>query len=288
MLRHWQLRFLRLLLCLLFSVLLATGQDEDGPDDPEPEESDHGINQDTLTSDQMRLIHSKVDANADGMMSMAEILGFSKNVRLEITKKDVGTIADEMDTDRDGKLSLEELLKDIETWVDEGEAEMNGEALARKEVEIQKFKVADRNGDGVLDIEELPGVFYPETNDDVLDIAAAHTHKRKDRDGNGQLSPQEFWEGDGVDGQDQTMSKEEDADFAKLDVNSDGGLSVEELKMWEAGTFHTEDAMQKLFEIADENLDSHITADELARARERIAGIDAQYYLMEWAEHHEL
>lgn len=287
MLRHRQLR---LLLCLLFSVLLATGQDEDGADDPEPEETDHGINQDTLTSDQMRLIHSKIDANGDGKMSMAEILGFSKDVRLEITKKDVATIVDEMDTDRDGKLSMEELLKDIETWADERDqgSDMNGEALARKELEIQKFKVADHNGDGLLDSEELPAVFYPETNDGVLDIAAAHTHKRKDKDGNGQLSPNEFWDGDGVDGQDQVMTKEEDADFAKLDVDSDGALSVEEVKMWESGTFHTEDAMQKLFELADENRDSHVTVEELERARERIAGSDAQYYLMEWAEHHEL
>jgi len=214
----------------------------------------------------------------------------SRTTRSSIAKKDVATIVDEMDADSDGKLNLQELLKDIETWADDGEqgSEMSAEASARKELETQKFKAADRNGDGLLDLDELPAVFYPETSDDVLILAATHTHKKKDLDGNGQLSPNEFWEGDAVEGQDRAISKDEDLDFKKLDKDSSGGLSVEELKLWEAGTFHTEDAMRNMFELADGDKDLHVTADELDKARERIAGSDAQYHLMEWAEHHEL
>lgn len=284
-------RWKRPLLLWCFAVVfLALGQDDEGVDDPEPEEGDHGINQDTLSSEQIRGMHRKIDADGDGKISMVEVLDFSRSIRLAIAKKDVSTIVDEMDGDRDGKLSLEELLKDIETWADDGEpgSENNAEAHSRKELETQKFKLADRNGDGFLDMEELPAVFYPETHEGVLHLAAGHTHKRKDTDGNGQLSPREFWEGDGVDGQELAISKEEDADFARLDTDGSGALSVEELKIWESGNFHTEDAMRKLFELADKDNDMHATADELDQVREAIAGSDAQYHLMEWVEHYEL
>jgi len=60
------------------------------------------------------------------------------------------------------------------------------------------------------------------------------------------------------------------------------------LRAWESGRFHTEDAMKKLFDVADNNGDMHITGEELVEAREAIAASDAQYHLIEWAEHHEL
>lgn len=291
MLRHGQLLFW---LCFFFSrALLAHGQegdDQEGPHDPEPETQDHGINQDALSSDQMHAVHSKMDANGDGGVSMVEVLDFARRQRHGIAKKDVSTIVDEMDTDRNGKLSLEELLRDLMVWAEDGEqsTDSNAEAESRKALEIQKFQLADRNADGVLDMEELPAVFYPETSDDVLAVAAAHTHKKKDTDGDGKLSSQEFWEGDGVDGEHLAISEFEDKDFAKLDKDGDGSLSVDELKYWESGAFHLQDAMHKLFEVADENQDMHVSADELDKARERLASTDAHYHLVEWVEHHEL
>lgn len=77
-------------------------------------------------------------------------------------------------------------------------------------------------------------------------------------------------------------------DFQKLDVDGDGKLDMNELREWESGRFHTEQAMKKLFEIADADNDMHLTADELAKAREQIAISDAQYHLIEWSEHYEL
>merc|ERR1712039_670170 len=104
----------------------------------------------------------------------------------------------------------------------------------------------------------------------------------------GLLTPKEFWEGDAVDDEDLSISEEEQADFKKLDVDGNGQLDLTEFKAWESGRFHTEEAMKKLFDIADRDSDMHVTADELSDAREQIAGSDAQYHLMEWAEHHEL
>jgi len=52
--------------------------------------------------------------------------------------------------------------------------------------------------------------------------------------------------------------------------------------------FHTREAMKKIFQIADRDKDMHLSADEVEEAREMLAGSDAQYQLMEWAQHTEL
>jgi len=235
----------------------------------------------------MRAMHEKIDKNKDGKASLVEVLAYSDEMRKRIAVKDIHTILDEMDSDKDGKLSLDELLKDMEQW-GEGDEQDKNEALARKELETAKFKVADSNQDGLLDPEELPALFYPETHDGVLELTVKSTLKQKDADGDGFLTPKEFWEGDAVDGEDLAISEEETADFMKLDKDGNGKLDLEEMKLWESGKFHTEEAMKKLFDIADKDSDMHVTAAELDAAREQIAGSDAQYHLMEWAEHFEL
>merc|ERR1719359_2557471 len=105
---------------------------------------------------------------------MAEIIGYSQSMRKVIAKKDIHTVIDEMDGDKDGKLNLAELLKDMEQWGEEGE-EDKAQGAKRKVLETAKFKAADQNNDGVLDTEELPALFYPETHDGVLEMTASAT-----------------------------------------------------------------------------------------------------------------
>lgn len=270
-------------LCFLFGSLALVAHCQD--DASAPEEGDDGLEQDALTSDQMRALHGKMDADKDGKVSMAEMVDFSILMRRVIAKKDIHTVIDEMDTDKDGKLSLAELLKDMESWGEEGEDD-KAQAARRRELETAKFKAADQDGNGLLDTEELPSLFYPETHDGVLTMTAEATLKSKDSDGNGELTSKEFWEGDSVDGEEMHIGEEEKADFAKLDKDNSGTLNIAELKDWESGGFHTEEALKKLFELADKDNDMHVTADELDTARQLLAGSDAQYHLMEWTEHH--
>merc|ERR1739845_331003 len=118
-------------------------------------------------------------------------------------------------------------------------------------------------------------------------VTVRETMSQKDKNGDGFLSEHEFWEADPA-SDDGALTDEEKADFQKLDTNGDGMLDVQEMRSWESGHFHTEDAMKKLFELADKDNDMHVSADELVRAREEIGLSDAQYHLIEWAEHHEL
>eukprot|EP00429_Kryptoperidinium_foliaceum_P060980 CAMPEP_0176093922 /NCGR_PEP_ID=MMETSP0120_2-20121206/47062_1 /TAXON_ID=160619 /ORGANISM="Kryptoperidinium foliaceum, Strain CCMP 1326" /LENGTH=266 /DNA_ID=CAMNT_0017427857 /DNA_START=39 /DNA_END=836 /DNA_ORIENTATION=- len=243
------------------------------------QDADDAIEQDVLSSEQMRAMHGKIDRNGDGKISLSEVMSFSEDMRLAIAEKDIGTILGEMDGNKDGRLSWEELLADLDAFKDDDDKEG---AEARREAELQKFKAADKNGDGVLDKSELPGLFFPETNEQVLQITAAVALKQKDANGDGKLSSQEFWSHDGLGADDLGISAEEEADFKALDLDNDGFLNLDELRHWESGRFHTMEAMKKLFEVADANSDSHLTAEELDAAREGIAASDAQYHFLEW------
>jgi Ca2+-binding EF-hand superfamily protein len=270
--------------CLLLSLLVvvAKAQEKNG----ESEQMPDFIEQDALTSEQVRSLHSVIDGDKDGQISMNEIIEYSQSIRKVIAKRDVLTIIDGVDADKDGKVSLEELLKDMEQWSEDDEEAAR--IAEQRELETAKFHLADADKNGALHPEELAALFYPETHDGILELTAASTLKAKDTNGDGQLTPKEFWEGDGVDGADLPVSDEEQADFSKLDVDGSGALSVQELMAWESGHFHTEEAMKKLLELTDQNGDLAMSLEELDSARELIAGSDAQYHLLEWIEHREL
>lgn len=249
---------------------------------------------DSLTAAQLRKLHAKCDANVDGKLSFEEIIAFSKIVGREIAAKDAetGNVASmlvEMDVDKDGKVSLEEHLKDIHSQYqvgNEGNEGENAELETVKGHEAEKFKAADANGDGHLDKDELPSLFFPEHHDGVLDVTVAQSIRRRDANKDGKLSVLEFWHLDNSTEKD--LTKAEKDDFAKLDGDHNGFVDSKELRAWESGSFHTEDMMTKLFKVADKDGDKHITADEMAKAASKIARSDAQHNLMEWADHHRI
>jgi len=265
------------------------GAPDDAPDDGAPDE-DQDTEETSLSDDQLRGIHAKFDTDGDGKASLQEIMGFSESVGKAIAGKDIDAILGEMDTDKDGVLSLEEHLNDIHKTDEIHDIHNEMEDIEhRKGVESAKFKAADLNGDGRLDQKELPGLFYPETHEGVLSITVGETMRQKDTNKDSKLSPSEFWVQ--MDGDDSDLSKEENADFARLDTNGDGSIDAQELRAWESGRFDTEGmegTMKKLIDVADKNGDMHITGEELVEAREQIAASDAQYHLSRWVDHHEL
>lgn len=274
---------------LLLEALL--GKCEDLPQEEDTEYDDQSIEDEALSHDQLHRLHQKFDSNSDGKVSLMEIMSFARDIGKSIASRDIHTIIEELDTNRDGKISLEEHINDIKSqdagvadWTDKEE---QLESQQRVFVETAKFEAADTNHDGVLEEGELPALFYPETNEAVLEVASTEAMRQKDKNGDGKLTPEEFWEAaEGED--DDVLSQEEKEDFRKLDTDGDGYLSKDEIRHWESGRYHTEQAMKNLFELSDKDNDMHLTAAELADAREQLAASDANYHLVEWSEHQEL
>eukprot|EP00929_Paragymnodinium_shiwhaense_P030414 TRINITY_DN17244_c0_g1_i1.p2 TRINITY_DN17244_c0_g1~~TRINITY_DN17244_c0_g1_i1.p2 ORF type:complete len:285 (-),score=109.35 TRINITY_DN17244_c0_g1_i1:122-976(-) len=273
--------------CCAAVVFLSSGgvaQDFEEPMDADPVD----IEEESLTPTQLQALHRLMDSDGNGKLSLQEALAYSTHMAVSIAKKDVGAILEEIDTNKDGKVSLDEHVADIRTQADGGDEEEMKELAQRIELERQKFQAADGNRDGLLDIGELTALFYPETHDGVLAVTAGETLRQKDKNGDGKLSPHEFWEADVADGDDGELTEEEHQDFKALDLDGDGFLNIAETHSWESGKFHVEDAMKKMFEASDRDADMHLSADEMANARNEIALTDAQYHLIEWAEHNEL
>jgi Ca2+-binding EF-hand superfamily protein len=273
---------------LLILVALSLPSSSQGGEEEPDDDLDQDIEEESLSAEQLRSLHAKLDSNGDGKVSLQEVLQYAQAMGKAIANKDIGSIMEELDTSKDGRLTLEEHLADVYNQADGGDEEEMKELEQRKQVETAKFAAADTNGDEFLDKDELAGLFYPETHEAVLSVTVAETMRQKDANNDGKLSPKEFWEAEDFEGDDGELSDEEHMDFRKLDINGDGAIDLVEMRAWDSGKFHTEEAMKKLFEIADKDHDMHVTADELADAREQIASSDAQYHLIEWAEHHEL
>eukprot|EP00931_Biecheleriopsis_adriatica_P106102 TRINITY_DN80615_c0_g1_i1.p1 TRINITY_DN80615_c0_g1~~TRINITY_DN80615_c0_g1_i1.p1 ORF type:complete len:302 (+),score=87.79 TRINITY_DN80615_c0_g1_i1:104-907(+) len=253
---------------------------------PEPEEA---VDSDTLSVHQLGKLHGLVDTNRDGKLGLEELLSFAKQTRVGLAAKDVAELIKEMDSDGpDGKLSFEEIQAHDSQPLESMDEEERKEMEGWRAAEQLKFAAADTDGDGLLSEDEIPGLFYPELNDAVLHLTAESTLRSKDLDKDGELSLHEFWEGDVAMDENSQVYDEERTEFDLLDKDKNGKLNVEELKAWESGNHHTEGALKQLLKQADKNSDSHLTVEELTDAREAIGGSDAAYHLLEWAEHHEL
>jgi len=265
--------------CVALALLVACALSQEAVKD-----ADSGFDPDSLTDEQLRALHLKMDFDGSGGISVDEALQYSDQMRKHIASKDVMNVLRDLDANKDGGVSLEEMLKDMEHW-DKG-GENNKEFVSLRSHEEEKFALADADKNGVLDKEELPGLYYPEIHAGVLDLTAKETMYHKDVDKDGFLTPTEFWE---VHGDEQLgISPDEETDFKKLDKDSSGTLDLVELKAWESGHFHAREAFEKLMEIADKDQDGYTTAAELMTARRALAGTDAHYHLLEWAEHQDL
>jgi len=238
-----------------------------------------------LSFDQLRSLHNLVDTDQDGKASMLEFTNYAAKMRKLQATKESDAIIEEIDTDKNGKLSMYELIDEISR---DNQQASGKKASALSELERQKFKVADINGDGFLTKDEIPTMFFPETHAGVLELAVQHTLSQRDKNNDEQLSESEFWQGEREGEEGMPISDDEHRDFEKLDTNGDGLLSIHELKAWETGTFQINDALKILFQAADKDGDKHLSAEELAVAREYISMTDANYHFMDWVEHSEL
>lgn len=255
--------------------------------DDERNFDDYDLNE-ALTADQLRQIHAKFDGDSDGHVSLQELLSYAVATGAAIARRDATDMLQDLDKNKDGAFGIEEYMHDLDGQADGGDQDEINRIQAQKEVEVLKFRAADADGDGKLQVNELAGLFFPETNRRVLAIHAAHHFRMKDVDQDGNMSLLELWDSSDIDEQDFEISDEERGDFALLDKNGDGSLSVEEFASWESGWYHVEQSLLVMMRIADADADARISADELAGAQESLVSSDAMYHLLEWAEHHEL
>jgi len=245
------------------------------------------IESDALSDLQMRELHRRVDTNSDGKASMGEFLNYAEEMKHSIALKDTRMLLDELDLNLDGELDWSEYKQDMAKWSDHGQFEDEATLKKAMKLEEAKFKAADLDHDNALDVTELPAFFYPELHSDVLEVVVHGVMAKKDRDGDHLLDPEEFFAEGSEDTENLGITEQELKDFRSLDTDGNGKLDVEELTQWESGFYQLRSAMRSLFQVADTDLNEHLTSQEMKDASKKISSTEAQYHLMEWAEHHE-
>lgn len=230
---------------------------------------------DALSVEEIDEMFAKIDKDTDGKISVAEVLKYNALMREAAAQGDAVQYLHEMDKDKDDHVSMEELLESLE--------EHGPDA---KEHEAHKFTASDKNRDGKLSLEEMPSQFYPELDSEVLHASALKTMEKRDRDGDGMLTEEEF-----TGREEQAFSGADDGEgegrkrFKEIDADGNGNVDLEELKHSLSQKLDMEKAFKEMFKLADKDEDGQLTVEEFKRARLDISELEAQEHLWDWREH---
>lgn len=224
---------------------------------------------------ELKGIHGLMDADGSGSVSLDEGLAYVSSVRSKISTTDSLAILDNMDTNKDNQLSLGEFRADLKLFdkMDDDEREsLEG-----------MFSLFDQDADELLNPSEASMLF-----------SWMFRSSKKDANGDNMISKKEFRKAAEEKlraARASSVAFDESRVqgryiFKKLDVDGDGQLSPIEYFRFESGVFAGEEALQKLFEIADADGNQLLTLDELneARAKKEFGGSSAYHHLWSWIE----
>jgi len=239
-------------------------------------------------SEQVSKIFALVDKNKDGKATMPEFEAFAKEHRKSTARMETEAMIDSVDTNKDKKVDE----KELEAHVREDHKsphhheEEEGDNEHKLSNMMIKFSVADLNGDGVLEEDEIMHLFVPETHTEVMNSHAHMEFGFRDKNNDEKLSAEEFYQV--LDNEDESdmLADYEHEEYKKVDKNGDGVVDLDEFAHFESGDFHSHNAFTQLFEIADTDKDGSISQTELNKEGPKLQETDAFYELQGWFEHH--
>lgn len=259
-----------------------------------------------LTDEQLKDLHRRVlqslferlDSNKDGKMSLSEMIDHVQKKHIQSAQHDAKGILLRMDTNRDDKLSFKEISDEWDLLLDTysqsvlnssgtNETGFNATELEKtKQLEKKKFDAADKDKDGLLSDGEITAMFFPETDNDTMEVHIADLIEQHDHDSNGKIDLDEVHRALNHTAEGNPQTK---VDFKSLDTDDDDHLSLHELKPWTDGTFSWRKLLGNMISSADEDNDEHITIEEWQKADDagKIDSLSIQSQLREWAMHSE-
>mmetsp|Transcript_2287 Transcript_2287/g.3487 ORF Transcript_2287/g.3487 Transcript_2287/m.3487 type:complete len:242 (-) Transcript_2287:99-824(-) len=208
--------------------------------------------------DFLAMLTKRIDGDNDGKVTHGELVDHAmKKNKQDMT---ISTEEDlqEWDTNKDGKISWDELK--VGMAVDEEDTSQ--EAQTEQDNMHRKFLAADGDSDGLLDKDELNHFFFPAGNEKVLKVDTENELRILDKDGDGKLTKEEFIGEFAADQDDAEAAAKAEAEFDQLDVNKDGFIDVHEFKDLHTGVHYVRHTMKEFLDLLDGNKDGHVTVEE--------------------------
>lgn len=255
-----------------------------------------------ITSQHLQKLHTLVDENLDGKVTEGELLAHSSEVDLEHAMRYTLEVWQEIDLNQDGWLDIAEYRQYCQTEPPNQTLKANGsycqdeqcydattdqftqaDKLLVWEQELKKFLALDQDKDGTLSPETTAALLFPFIHEQLVLIDVNSKVVHQDRNGDGQLSQNEFLSQAGI-----ADFEDAVAEFLELDRDGDGQLSHAELAQFESGRFHARKAMGDFIVLADADGDGGLTLQEMGHLVQRFVGTAVQPYLELFTEHHKL
>jgi len=243
-------------------------------DDLSPEESKEKLG---------KLFH-KVDEQvlADGFVTEEELKKWIQYTQNRYIREDSEKQMKENDQDKDGSVTWEEYKKTTYGFLDddENEHEHYAEMLDRDE---HRFKLADKEKDNKLSLDEFGAFLHPESHDHMKGIVVNETLQDIDKDRDGYISLEEYlgdlWpEEDRAKGEEPDWVKTEREQFTEYrDKNKDGKMDPEEVKDWilPPDYDHVSSEAKHLLSESDTNGDGKISKEEMVDKYDLFVGSQA-------------
>ncbi|XP_034536842.1 reticulocalbin-1 [Notolabrus celidotus] len=250
------------------------------------------------SKDRLGKIVDRIDGNADGYITTAELKTWIKRVQKRYVYENVAKVWSDYDLNKDNKISWDEYkqatygyyLANPEEFQDATDQFNFKKMLPRDE---RRFKTADLDGDFAADREEFTSFLHPEEFDHMKDIVVLETLEDIDKNSDGHVDEDEYiadmfaHEDGGPEPDWVKTEREQFSDFR--DLNKDGKMDQDEIRHWimPQDYDHAMAEARHLVYESDQDKDQMLTKEEILENWNMFVGSQATNYGEDLTKNHD-
>ncbi|XP_005991003.1 reticulocalbin-3 isoform X2 [Latimeria chalumnae] len=239
------------------------------------------------SKERLGVIVGKIDGDSDGFVTVSELIAWIRHVHSRYIQEDVAKQYRRYDANRDGNVTWDEIKTQLYGHLSDDEFHDVDDKHSYKRMlmrDERRFKAADRDGDLIASREEFTAFLHPEEFEHMRDIIVTETIEDIDKNGDGLLDVDEYI-GDlyaSEDGENEPdwVKTERDQFKEFRDLNKDGKMDRAEIAHWILpGEYDPVEAESKhLIYESDKNKDEKLTKQEILDNWNMFVGSQATNY----------
>lgn len=243
---------------------------------------------DNLPADESKsrlaVLVTKMDTNSDQFVDRHELKAWILRSFKKLSEEEAEDRLEDLDEDRDDKISWEEYANDVYGMADENGQRLNsiddGEESKLMSDDKEMFATADGNKDGFLSQDEYVKFHSPEEYPEMFPSILKQTLRDKDLNNDGVIDFQEFVGEQGKRHDKEWLLTEKDKFDKDFDKDHDGYLNHNEILSWIVPSNEevANDEVNHLFVATDDDHDDRLSYDEIIRHYDVFVGSEATDY----------